>query len=51
MFLSIIDHVRVFDFHFEAKVLTERWIRDYNHVRPDSSLVYWPTATQAALLA
>jgi transposase InsO family protein len=31
----------------EAKVLIKNWRREYNAVRPDSSLDYWPTAPEA----
>ena len=30
----------VFDTLLEAKVVVERWRREYNHIRPHSSLVY-----------
>ena len=33
----------------EAQVLTELWRRDYNQVRPHSSLGYKPPAPEAAL--
>jgi putative transposase len=33
----------------EAKVLTEVWRRDYNQVRPHSSLGYKPPAPETAL--
>ena len=33
----------------EAKVLTEVWRREYNQVRPHSSLSYKPPAPEAAL--
>ena len=39
----------VFDTLFEAKVLVERWRRDYNHIRPHSSLGYRPTAPEVIL--
>ncbi len=29
---------------FEAKVLVERWRREYNHIRPHSPLGYKPPA-------
>ena len=35
----------------EAKVLTEQWRRDYNQVRPHSSLGYQPPATETILSA
>jgi transposase InsO family protein len=31
----------------EAKVLVERWRREYNTLRPHSSLGYWPPALEA----
>jgi transposase InsO family protein len=37
----------VFDTLMEAKVLVERWRREYNHVRPHSSLGYRPPAPEA----
>ncbi len=40
-----------FDTLFEAKVLTERWRREYNTVRPHSSLGYRPPAPEAIFLA
>ena len=39
----------IFDTLLEAKVLTERWRRDYNRVRPHSSLGYRPPAPEAIL--
>ncbi len=33
----------------EAKVVLERWRWHYNHVRPHSSLRYWPPAPEAKL--
>ena len=35
----------------EAKVLIEQWRREYNQVRPHSSLGYWPPAPEAILSA
>ena len=35
----------------EAKVLIERWKREYNQVRPHSSLGYQPPAPEAILIA
>jgi transposase InsO family protein len=32
----------VFDTLLDAKVLVERWRREYNHIRPHSSLGYRP---------
>lgn len=34
----------------EARVLIEQWRRDYNQVRPHSSLGYQPPATEARML-
>ncbi len=39
----------VFDTLTEAKVLLERWRREYNQVRPHSSLGYRPPAPEAVL--
>jgi transposase InsO family protein len=39
----------IFDTLLEARVLTERWRRDYNRIRPHSSLGYRPPAPQAIL--
>ena len=39
----------VFDTLFEAKVLVERWKREYNTVRPHSSLGYRPPVPEAIL--
>jgi transposase InsO family protein len=39
----------IFDTLPEARVLTERWRRDYNPVRPHSSLGYRPPAPEAIL--
>jgi putative transposase len=41
----------VFDTLLEAQVLIEEWRREYNHVRPHSSLGYRPPAPQAVLPA
>jgi transposase InsO family protein len=38
-----------FDTLLEARVLVERWRRDYNRVRPHSSLGYRPPAPEAIL--
>jgi putative transposase len=35
----------------EAKVLIEQWRREYNQVRPHSSLGYWSPAPEAILSA
>jgi transposase InsO family protein len=40
-------NVEIFDTLFEAKVLVERWRRDYNTLRPHSSLGYRPPAPEA----
>ncbi|QDT66873.1 IS2 transposase TnpB [Calycomorphotria hydatis] len=37
----------IFDTLLEAKVLIERWRKEYNHVRPHSSLSYQPPAPEA----
>jgi len=42
-------NVEIFDTLFEAKVLIDRWRREYNHVRPHSSLGYRPPAPEAIL--
>ncbi len=39
----------IFDTLFEAKVLVERWRREYNHTRPQSYLGYKPPAPEAVL--
>ena len=39
----------IFDTLFEAKVLVERWRREYNHTRPHSSLGYKPPAPEAVM--
>ena len=33
----------------EAKVLVERWRREYNHIRPHSSLGYRPPAPEVII--
>jgi putative transposase len=43
-------NVEIFDTLLEARVLVERWRRDYNRVRPHSSLGYRPPAPEAILL-
>jgi putative transposase len=40
----------LFDTLFEAKVLADRWKREYNTVRPHSSLGYQPPAPEAILV-
>lgn len=40
-------NVEIFDTMLEAKVLIERWRREYNHIRPHSSLGYRPPAPEA----
>ena len=42
-------NVEIFDTLLETKVLIERWRREYNHVRPQCSLVYRPPAPEAIL--
>ncbi len=39
----------IFDTLFEAKVLIEMWRKEYNEVRPHSSLGYRPPAPEAIL--
>ena len=39
----------IFDTLLEAKVLIERWRREYNTVRPHSALGYRPPAPEAVL--
>jgi transposase InsO family protein len=39
----------IFDTLLEAKVLTERWRREYNQVRPHSALGYRPPAPEAQM--
>jgi len=39
----------IFDTLFEAKVIVERWRREYNYIRPHSSLGYKPPAPEAVL--
>jgi transposase InsO family protein len=39
----------VFDTLLEAKVLVERWRREYNHIRPHSSLGYRPPALEVII--
>jgi len=39
----------IFDTLFEAKVLVERWRREYNHIRPHSSLGYKPPTPEVVL--
>lgn len=41
----------LFDTMFEVEVLTKLWVREYNTVRPHSSLGYKPPAPQAILTA
>ena len=40
-------NVEIFDTLLEAKVLVERWRREYNTIRPHSSLGYRPPAPEA----
>ena len=37
----------IFDTILEARILTERWRREYNTIRPHSSLGYRPPAPEA----
>ena len=39
--------MEIFDTLGEAKVLVERWRRDYNQIRPHSALAYRPPAPEA----
>ena len=39
----------VFDTLLEAEVLVERWRREYNHIRPHSSLGYRPPAPEVII--
>jgi transposase InsO family protein len=39
----------VFDTLLEAKVLVERWRREYNHIRQHSSLGYRPPAPEVII--
>ena len=39
-------NLEIFDTLFEAKVLVERWRREYNTLRPHSSLGYRPPAPE-----
>jgi transposase InsO family protein len=39
----------VFDTPLEAKILIERWRRDYNTIRPHSALGYRPPAPEAIM--
>ena len=34
----------------EAKVLTEQWRKEYNHIRPHSSLAYRPPAPEVKMI-
>jgi len=43
-------NLEIFDTLLEAKVLIERWRREYNHIRPHSSLGYKPPAPEAMML-
>ena len=45
-----IEEVEVFTTLTEAKVLIEQWRREYNEVRPHSSLGYQPPAPEARML-
>ena len=42
-------NVEVFDTLWEAKVLAERWRREYKQRRPHSALAYRPPAAEAQL--
>ena len=40
-------NIEIFDTLFEAKVLIERWRKEYKQVRPHSSSGYRPLAPEA----
>ena len=40
-------NVTLFDTYKEAQILTRMWVKDYNMVRPHSSLGYRPSAYQS----
>ena len=42
-------NIEVFDTLWEAKVLAERWRREYNQRRPHSALAYRPPSPEAKL--
>jgi len=42
-------NLEIFDTLLEAKVLAERWRREYNTIRPHSSLSYRPPVPEAIL--
>ena len=42
-------NMEIFDALGEAKVLVERWRRNYNQIRPHSALAYRPPAPEAQL--
>lgn len=39
-------NIEIFDTMFEVEILTRRWVREYNTIRPHSSLGYKPPAPQ-----
>ena len=41
----------LFDTMFEMEVLSKRWVREYNIIRPHSSLGYRPPAPQTIMIA
>lgn len=41
----------IFDMIYEMKVLLGRWVREYNTIRPNSTLGYRPPAPEAVLWA
>ena len=43
-------NVEIFDTLLEAGILTERWRREYNTIRPHSALGYVPPAPEARQL-
>lgn len=42
-------NIEIFDTLLEAKVLIDRWRREYNHIRPHSSLGYKPPAPESIM--
>jgi len=43
------EQIEGFDTLLKAKVLVGRWRREYNHIRPHSSLGYRPPAPEAIM--
>jgi hypothetical protein len=46
--IELLDR-EIFTTLLESKVLIERWRKEYNQVRPHSSLAYWPPAPEAVM--